>query len=97
MGANADIAKLDILHRQFGKTKLVVFNEHTLGYIIPENAKEVYVLHESILKGATFRLNPVSSLINKNDTVRLATKEDFNEYRVSFEGYENNPNYQYKY
>ena len=72
-----------------GKTKLCVFNEHTLGYIIPEQPYRVHILHTSILRGSY--LNGHSSVIYVNDgTVRLASKKDFDDFRVCFNGF-NNP------
>lgn len=63
-----------------------VLIEHTLGYVFTDNGKKMLgILHESILKGATFRVpasvEPV--YIQDTDTVRKATKEDFDSYRVS--------------
>lgn len=71
--------------------QLVVFNEHTLGYILPEMPKYVCVLHQSILKGAPFNLHPDSNYISPSDKIRLATEQDFNDYRVSVEGFNNDP------
>lgn len=69
------------------KTKLVVFNEHTLGFITSETPEYVQPLHASILKGAPFETYPSSKWISKNDKVRLASEKDFNDFRCSFEGY----------
>ena len=77
------------------KIKLVVFNEHTIGYIMPERPDYVQVLHASILRGATFELLPTSKYISKTDKVRLASEKDFNDYRISFEGYKDNISYEY--
>lgn len=79
------------------KTKLVVLNEHTLGYILPDYPDRVYILHASILKGATFSLNRSFELISPRSHVRLASKEDFEDYRVSFTGYNNPDEYDFKH
>ena len=70
------------------RIKLVVLNEHTLGYIMPELPNWVQVLHSSILKGAPFEMWPSSKYICSPDKVRLASEKDFNSFRVSFEGYD---------
>lgn len=70
------------------KIKLVVFNEHTLGYIHPAAPTLVQHLHCSILKGGTNSSG--ASIIGSNDKVRLASEKDFDEFRVVFsEGYKN--------
>lgn len=75
------------------KIKLVVYNENTLGYILPEKPKYVQVLHASVLRGANHTIEPTSFYIHKSSKVRLATEQDFNDYRVSMEGFKNNPEY----
>lgn len=65
-------------------TKLVVIDEHTLGYILP-NSKEVGILHTSILKGSPF--SPSSTIYISNHNVRLASEKDFDDFRVMFDGY----------
>lgn len=74
------------------KTKLVVIGEHTLGYILP-NSTTAGVLHASILKGANEHYS--LQLPRYNETVRLATPKDFDEFRVSFEGFNNPSEYEY--
>lgn len=69
------------------KTKLVVFNEHTLGYIQPELPTYVQILHASVLRGGV----NTSRLIGSMDTVRIANSQDFENYRVSMVGYKNHP------
>ncbi|MDR1091168.1 MAG: hypothetical protein LBL79_08850, partial [Prevotella sp.] len=73
----------------------VVLNEHTLGYILPELPDSVQVLHLSILKGAPFELYPDSKMISSNDKVRLASEQDFDDFRVSFDGFRDNDKYEY--
>lgn len=78
------------------RTKLVVFKEHTLGYILPERPDYVQILEASILRGATFRMFADSDVINKPSDVRLATEKDFDEFRCVFsEVYRNENEYEY--
>lgn len=71
------------------KTKLVIIDEHTLAYIQPENPTVANILHASVLRGSP---HPAfGQIMWEFKTVRLASEHDFNEYRVSFEGYKNNP------
>lgn len=79
------------------KIRLVVYNEHTLGYIQPERPARLCHLHASILKGAPWSMTNHFSLITHRDTVRLAGQEDFDEFRVSMDGYKNQPEvYEFK-
>jgi len=75
------------------KTLLVVVEEHTLGFILPGRFN-VCILHTSVLKGSYF--NAFSSHIDyRYYTVRLATEQDFEEYRCVFNGYKNDDQYEY--
>lgn len=79
------------------KIKLVVVNEHTLGYIDPymnEDGSRFNILHASILKGSTLRDGDLYFL-SASDDVRLASAKDFEEYRISFDGYKRDPKYIY--
>lgn len=76
------------------KTKLVVFNEHTLGYIMPEQPERVCILHTSILKGSY--LTDGSTIYVTDGVVRLATAKDFENYRVSMTGFDNAELYEFK-
>jgi hypothetical protein len=69
------------------KIRIIVLNEHTLGYIHPGDISEVQFLHSSILRGSPFGIHQTSAPIRSGDTIRLATSDDFNEYRVSEVGY----------
>jgi hypothetical protein len=84
------------------RIKLVVLNEHTLGYIFPRSSYEgewknlvyVNILHASVLKGATQTSNPV--LLCSTDKIRLASEKDFDDFRVNFKGYNNAVEYEFK-
>lgn len=77
------------------KIKLVVINENTLGYIKPNQTDRYYVIHASILKGATFEMYPNDKLIHKSDKIRLANQKDFADYRVSMKGFDNKRFYEF--
>ena len=77
------------------KIKLVVCNEYCLGYILPECPNMVCTLSDSVLKGAPFRVMNEPYQITKNDKIRLASEIDFENFNVSFEGYNNRELYEY--
>lgn len=70
-----------------GKIKLVVVDERILGYIIPEMPDTLGIFHSSILRGASFEYLPEPKSLRPGNIVRLASKKDFDEYRVSMEGF----------
>lgn len=76
------------------RTILVVFKEHTLGYIIPTLPNTCQILHASALRGAV-KTDGSILIINAKD-VRLASAKDFEDYRVSFKGYDNEKEYLFK-
>ena len=79
------------------KIKLVVYKEHTLGYILPELPDSVQILHSSPLKGAIGTTNLQNNFqINNLNEIRLASESDFDAFGISFDGYKNSPDYIYK-
>lgn len=77
------------------KIKLVVYNEHTLGYWDPRNPSVVRILRASLLRGAIGDPLKDIEVVTARSNIRLASLCDFNAYNVSFEGYDNG-NYEYK-
>ncbi len=73
------------------KIKLVVIDGDTLAYV-PPNSKEAYILHASILRGASQSSNPIYLTDKK---LRLAAEKDFDDFRVSFEGFNNEGMYEW--
>ena len=76
--------KITTVKRKNDIIKLVVFNEHTLGYIIPQLPKYVQIFRGSILRGATKTCKDGSVMIKSGDKVRLASKKDFDDFNVHF-------------
>lgn len=72
--------------------RIVVGDEHTLGYIDDRLPTVLQTLHSSILRGATFGNNALVSMYSK---VRTATSADFETYRVSEDGFDKDENYIY--
>ncbi|WP_099863865.1 hypothetical protein [Pararhizobium haloflavum] len=65
-----------------------VLGEHTLGYIDARQPHVFCILHASILRGSTFdRLAGITFLHPEIDTIRPATPEDFESYRVCSKGH----------
>jgi hypothetical protein len=65
------------------KVKLVVYQEHTLGYITPELPNYVQILHSSVLRGSPKKSDNFGSFM-ADGSVRLATEKDFDDYRCYF-------------
>ncbi len=76
------------------KIKLVVFNEFALGYIMPERPSTLYTLADSVLRGAPHTII-APYFIGAYDTVRLANRQDFENFRVVFDGYDNTEVYEF--
>lgn len=69
------------------KIKFVIYNEYALGYIMPEQPDTVFTLSDNVLRGAPFRTYNEPYYIKSGDTVRLANEQDFEDFRVSLSGY----------
>ncbi|MCM1722582.1 LPD23 domain-containing protein [Bacteroides ovatus] len=90
---NSKIATMDDNNE---KIKLVVYKEHTLGYILPELPDSVQILHSSPLKGANSTTNLQDNYhINNLNEIRLASEKDFDDFRVDFKGYDDKQIYEY--
>lgn len=76
------------------RTKLVVIDECILGYIDPALPNSAGILHASVLKGAS--CPQFGSIDVQYKKVRLATAKDFDDYRVSFEGFNDSKNYEFE-
>ena len=79
------------------KTKLVVIDENTLAYICPATPRNFTVLRALITKGSRWANynDTVNFSLPANTTMRPATAQDFNYFRVSFEGYNNPSEYEF--
>lgn len=78
------------------KIKLVVYNEYALGYIMPEQPDKVCTLVSRVTLGAPFRAMMWEPyFIGSKDTIRLASRKDFDTLRLSFEGYDDPEVYEY--
>lgn len=78
------------------RIKLVVVNEHTLGYIEPGRPHTLCVLRSSVLRGAPFTTMNDPRFLSPSDRVRLAGRQDFEDYRICFDGYEDESIYEYQ-
>lgn len=89
-------SKIENMDDNNAKIKLVVYKEHTLGYILPELPNSVQILHSSPLKGATGTTNLQGNYhINNLNEIRLASEKDFDDFRVDFKGYDDKQVYEY--
>lgn len=77
------------------RVKIVVFNEHSLGLIDEDRPKVFQPLREFQSKGAPFYVMLEPHLIGVSDRVRLANSQDFEEYNIDLQQYENDPIFEY--
>lgn len=80
---------------QNDKIKLVVVNENVLGYVFPEKPNIFNFLRCSIIKGCSLDEMNGYHTFSKTDKVRLASSKDFDEFRVSFSGFDKPEIYEY--
>lgn len=79
------------------RIKLVVGDGHTLGYINPITPNNVSVLKADSTKGAIYTTNIFYSLhITQFKKIRLASAKDFENFNVSFVGFDNKNDYLYE-
>ena len=76
------------------KTKFVVVGEHTLGYINPRMPDVIQKLSASVLLGATFGAE-YDDIPKPWPDLRPAMRKDFDTFRVSTTGYENDTRYDF--
>ena len=62
------------------KNIYVVCDENTLGY--KTESGMIGILHQSVLRGASFAVHPEPKHKTQFSTIREAVKSDFTEYRV---------------
>ncbi len=79
------------------KIKLLVVNENVLGYVFPEQPEKLHILQASILKGANYHDLGGGIYLNASNikSLRLASKKDFDEFRVYFGAYNNSEIYEF--
>ncbi|WAX17068.1 hypothetical protein PF672P2_00053 [Parabacteroides phage PF672P2] len=79
------------------RIKLVVYREHTLGYIRPEAPNTLCILYASVLRGAAFSLSKHSEFLFGSDWefIRLASENDFESYGLVWNGYDDPDKYEY--
>jgi hypothetical protein len=64
------------------RTRYVVMDGHTLGYLIPEMPNYVGVLAGSVLKGGPDSMQGTALIVPGHTQVRQAELEDFTNFRV---------------
>lgn len=73
------------------KIQLVVMDEHTLGYIDPISPNYMGVFHGSVLKGSPYG-GVHGPVFITGEKIRLATKKDFEDFRVAWAKAYDDPN-----
>jgi hypothetical protein len=91
-----DWLALAAINAKTDRTQLVVVGEHTFGYIHPLQPDRAGILHASILRGATSGFHDGYVLLSGR-SVRLATVEDFDTYRIQRGSFLTDPEYVYQH
>ncbi|BBI90481.1 hypothetical protein HYO65_gp089 [Tenacibaculum phage PTm1] len=73
------------------RIKLVVIDEHTLGYIFPEYPDEFHILSKNC--ESPYRSGDKYVITHEN--IRLACEQDFENFYTVFDGYNNPARYIY--
>lgn len=84
---------LAAINMKDARTKLIVYNEHTLGFIDPDYPHLMQPLRASVFKGAPWETFPSSKYISKMDKIRLASEKDFEDYMCVFGSFGNKNEY----
>jgi len=76
------------------KVSFVVVNENIFGYVTPAQSNQVGVLASSTIRGASHHwMNGPMALPVDGKGVRPATKADFEDYRIGYDQYANDAEY----
>jgi len=78
------------------KIKLVVINNCMLGYIYPQTPNSAGILAASVIRGAVCASQAIEPKAVHPSEYRLATSKDFDEFRVSFKGFDNEQEYEFQ-
>jgi hypothetical protein len=74
------------------KIKFIVVNENILGYVLPSIPNSCQILSSSIVRGASVTwVNGSYPISSNGKNWRLATKTDFETFRVNYSPYEQEP------
>lgn len=86
---------MDLTTTDMDRIKVIVVNENTLAELIPGKPGRIHVLSARATKKVKSRFFNYNGQyyfdLWRSDTTRLATEQDFDEYRVLFEGQYNDP------
>lgn len=94
---NADLSmRANFTIKQLPPVRFVVVDENVFGYIDEKQPDTVGILATALTRGALFSWKDGTMPLPQNPAnVRPATRADFDTYRISTAGYENNPHYDF--